>query len=198
MGKIESGKLLYHMTKLSNLDSIIEYGLVARSTLVKNQTVFDDSADEEIIDKRKYLKLDEYVPFHFHPYSSFDVAVKYKYREEEFIYICIKRTLARENGFVIIPRHPLNISNLELLNYDQGIQEIDWEAMEKSSNESAYIHEVRMAECLSNKTVPVEWFQNIAVRNENNRQIVLNKLQKYNGKIPYVNIQPWLSIDNEG
>ena len=76
MGKIQSGQLLYHLTKLSNLDSIIEHGLVSRGILERNGAAFADVADPEIMRKRKEFGLDTYIPFHFHPYSSFDVAVK--------------------------------------------------------------------------------------------------------------------------
>ena len=76
MGKIREGKLLYHLTQLSNLDSIISHGLVPRSVLEQHGAFFSDVADSEIMRKRKAFGLDTYIPFHFHPYSSFDVAVK--------------------------------------------------------------------------------------------------------------------------
>ena len=73
---IKTGKLLYHLTRLSNLDSILEHGLISRKLVKDNGVRFFDIADSEIISKRTELGLDEYTPFHFHPYSSFDVAVK--------------------------------------------------------------------------------------------------------------------------
>ncbi len=196
MGKIHNGKLLYHLTKLSNLDSIIENGLVSRRILLDNSAGFDDVADPAIMSKRTELGLDEYVPFHFHPYSSFDVAVKNTYRDDDFIYICIYRQLAKDNDFVIVPRHPLNSFHVELLSYEDGFEAIDWESMERSSTESDYIHDVRMAECLTNKVIPVNCFQSIAVKDESIQEIVEAKLRKYDGKIPHVNIRPWLNIDD--
>lgn len=191
MGKIQNGKLLYHLTKLSNLDSIIEHGLVSRSILEQNRAPFADVADPEIMRKRKEFCLDAYVPFHFHPYSSFDVAVKNSY-DEEFIYICISRILARKNGFMILPKHPLSAEEVQLLDYDTGIATIDWNAMESSSTLSDYNKNVRMAECLTEKVIPISCFHSIAVKDEPIKQIVEQKLQKISGEKPYVNIQPWL------
>lgn len=193
MGSIRNGKLLYHLTKLSNLDSIIKNGLVSRHILESNQAIFGDVADSQIMSKRKEFGLDYYVPFHFHPYSSFDVIVKNTYSSDEFVYICIYRTLARENGFLILPKHPLSVEDVRLLNFDEGINEIDWDAMESSSTVSDYCKNVRMAECLTDKIIPAKCFQSIAVRNQNVKEIVEKKLQGISEVKPYVNIQPWLN-----
>lgn len=192
MGKIKNGKLLYHLTKLSNLDSIIEMGLVSRRILEREQIAFDDVADPQIMSKRKEFGLDCYVPFHFHPYSSFDVAVKNTY-SDEFIYICIERTLARESGFLILPKHPLSIEEVKLYSFDEGINEIDWDAMESSSTKSDHCKNVRMAECLTNNAIPVSYFQSIAVKNQDLKEFVESKLAVVGGARPYVNIQPWLN-----
>lgn len=62
--------------RVKNLESIIDFGLVPRKILRENTVTFGDVADPEIIRKREVLGLDGYIPFHFHPYSAFDVAVK--------------------------------------------------------------------------------------------------------------------------
>ena len=67
----KEGKLLYHLTELKNLESIIDFGLVPRKILRENTVTFGDVADPEIIRKRESLGLDGYIPFHFHPYSAF-------------------------------------------------------------------------------------------------------------------------------
>lgn len=192
MGKIKSGKLFYHLTKLSNLDSIIQNGLVSRRILESERMAFGDVADSQIMSKRKEFGLDCYVPFHFHPYSSFDVVVKNTY-PDEFIYICILRTLARENEFLILPKHPLSIEEVKLYSFDKGMNKIDWDAMEKSSTTSDHCKNVRMAECLTDKIIPVGCFQSIAVKNQNVKEIVESKLKYIEGARPYVDIQPWLN-----
>lgn len=91
---IETAKnqnLLYHLTKLSNLESIIKYGMLPRRKVMEQGLQFGDIADKQIISKRQELGLDIYTPFHFHPYSAFDVAVKHTYQNEDMIYLCISR-----------------------------------------------------------------------------------------------------------
>lgn len=45
----KEGKLLYHLTELKNLESIIDSGLVPRKILRENTVTFGDVADPEII-----------------------------------------------------------------------------------------------------------------------------------------------------
>lgn len=193
--KIRQGKLLYHLTKLSNLDSIIEHGLVSRKTMKDNGLQFFDIADRAIISKRTTLGLDEYTPFHFHPYSSFDVAVKSTYSNEEFIYICIKRDLAQSNDFKILPRHPLNSEqSFQLYDYNEGFEKIDWDKMHARGAEDSYTKGVKMAECLTSLNIPAKHFHCIYVKNEETQMIVKKKLMSGGivNKPPFVDIGMWL------
>lgn len=165
MGKIKEGKLIYHLTKIENLDSILENGLLCRSLVSSdlfNVNFFDDVADSTIIEKRN--KLRDYVPFHFHPYSSFDNAVKHEHGAENFVYITILRKRARDLNFNILPCHPLSLGSYdEIYNYDEGISCIDWKAMETPLNgldekKTKYVRQVKMAECLAYGRVSVEDF----------------------------------------
>lgn len=61
MADISTQKLLYHFTNIKNLDSIFANGILPRSEIEN----FADVADHEILDSRKKLKLENYVPFHF-------------------------------------------------------------------------------------------------------------------------------------
>jgi hypothetical protein len=194
MAKIQNMKLLFHLTKLSNLDSIIKIGLASRKLLFEHRVLFSDVADPKIMDKRRELGLDGYVPFHFHPYSSFDAAVKYGNQDEPLIYICIEREFARENRFLILPRHPLNLNEVELLDYDEGIKAIDWDTMETSSTSSEYARQVRMAECLTEEIIPLSRFQSIAVRSAEAKSFVELKLVAVSGNKPFVDVRPWFNI----
>lgn len=194
MEKIEEGKLLYHLTKLSNLDSIIEKGLMSREQMVNQEHSFYDVADSNIISERALHGLQEYVPFHFHPYSAFDVAVKNNYKDEEFVYITIKRDWARNQMFKILPEHPLTLASThQLYDYNEGFERIDWETMQSEGNESQYKKQVKMAECLTLKTIQVKDFFCIYVKNEANRQLVKRKLKENNviSFSPYVDIGRW-------
>lgn len=175
----KSGKLLYHLTKFSNLESILAEGLLSRSLLLEDQINFEDVADNEIINKRTRMRLDRYVPFHFHPYSAFDYAVKNSH-DEEFIYICISRDFAKNNDFKILPLHPLTTaSTCDIYEYSEGFNLIDWEAMSQKGNHDAYVKNVKMAECLSEEIVDANDFYCIYVRDEGLVESVIELLEEY-------------------
>ena len=90
---VREKKLLNHLTKVANMEAIIKYGLLSRRWLLEHKVVFGDVAAPQIISKREELGLDPYIPFHFHPYSAFDVAVKNTYSTEKFVYICIIKSI---------------------------------------------------------------------------------------------------------
>ncbi len=195
MGNIKEGKLLYHLTRLSNSDSILEHGLVSRKLVKDSDVRFFDIADQEIISKRTELGLDEFIPFHFHPYSSFDVAVKGTYADEEFIYICISRENAKLKKFKVLPRHPLNNEETyQLYEYEEGFETIDWETMQSPGTEDRYTKSVKMAECLTNLRISAELFQCIYVKSEETRAIVRHKLHSKGimKNPPYVDEGRWL------
>ena len=188
----KEGKYLYHLTKLSNLDSILQYGLLSRRQILGRRIGFDDVADQKIIDKRTKLGLDEFTPFHFHPYSAFDAAVKHTYDAQEMIYICIERELAKNNNFLILPKHPLSEKECEMYEYEEGIQRIDWETLMEVGRKDNYAREVKMAECFTNSVVPPEWIKCFYVPSEKVKKLVEDKMKEneINYPPPYVNVQP--------
>lgn len=194
--KIKSGKLIYHLTKLENLDSILKSGLRSRAALLDKQKDFCDVADPDIIEKREEMELDSLVPFHFHPYSAFDVAVKNTYIEDEFIYITLKREFAKENKFKILTMHPLAKDAILLDDYDEGFEEIDWDTMKKTGCKLDYTKHVKMAECLSINKIKVKDFFQICVKDEETKKLVEQKLKDagITKKPPHVNVQPWCKV----
>lgn len=189
-----NGKLLYHLTRLDNLDSILKHGLVPRKAVIDYNLYFLDVANQEIISKRTELGLDIYTPFHFHPYSSFDVAVKNTYFNENFIYICISRDDAMHNNFKILPRHPLNMEECELMDYKDGFDAIDWDTMQCKGRDDDYAKKVKMAECLTEFIIPPTIFQCIYVKDEETKLLVEKSLKEYDitKKPPYVDVSKWL------
>ena len=188
---VRNKKLLYHLTKLDNMEMIINHGLLPRRFLLEQNIPFGDVADPRIISKREELGLDKYTPFHFHPYSAFDVAVKSTYSTDEFVYICIKRALAEFNDFKILIRHPLSQQECILYNYADGMKNIDWDTMERVGEIDEYSRNVKMAECLTDKCIPAELFQCIYVKDIETQQYI-EELFKNKGILeqpPYVSIQ---------
>lgn len=157
---IKNKKLLYHLTHYSNLENIINNGLLSRNLCKSLLKV--DVADYNILSKRKENRLDDYIPFHFYPNTSFDVAVRSKYNPEDFVYITVSRKFAEENNFKIIPSHPLS-GTYEIFDYQEGFSKIDWEMMEElmdniEENKKKYAKMVKMAECISEKSISVNDF----------------------------------------
>ena len=187
----KEGKLLYHLTELDNLDSILENGLLSRRIIKESKVGFLDVADQEIMSERIAMGLDEYIPFHFHPYSAFDVAVKNTFSEEDFIYICITRDLARSNEFKILSKHPLSSEEFILYDFDEGLNIIDWDTMHITGTTDKYSRNVKMAECLTTLAIPAKCIHCIYVKDENTKVLVEEKLKNKGVDFPppYVNVQ---------
>lgn len=191
--RIKNGRLLYHLTHIDNLESILNNGLLSRNDA--NQLgSFLDVANQDIIRNRHHHELDDYVLFHFHPYSAFDVAVKETYGKENFVYITITRELARENNFKIVPRHPLN-GEFELFDYEEGFQLIDWETMETQmkdftdDDEKAQAKQIKMAECISEEPISASDFFRIHC----NKKYVNDIKGRYNGYRDRITEGVWLN-----
>lgn len=188
----KDGKLLYHLTELSNLESIVRNGLQSRKQLKESQKDFADVADPNIISEREVLGLDGYIPFHFHPYSAFDVAVKNNHAQDIMIYVCISRVFAKNNRFKILPRHPLSAENCILYDFNEGMNKIDWDILMEVGSDAEDAKSIKMAEALCDRTIYVQEFQSIAVATVEDKEKVENILEK-NGvdfPPPFVNVQP--------
>jgi len=159
-------KLLYHLTKVDNFRSIVQYGLLPRRVITSTGIKYTNVANNDIISKRCELGLDCYIPFHFHPYSAFDVAVKNKYGAQRMMYICVFRDYARAAGFKILPKHPLSLSDCELYDYDIGFEMIDWDALTCTDGYSEDAKEIKMAECLTDQVISVNSFACLFVPSE--------------------------------
>lgn len=174
MTDIKSQKLLYHLTNIENLPSILEGGLVSRSKL----TSFDDIADTEIIESRRWLSLEEYVPFHFFARNPFDGGVQSAFPDKKFVLITVRRSQAEKLNWSIIPRHPLASENTVLLEYEEGMNAIDWEVMNQRDYHNDDCKSVCMAECLSPSDVQVNLFFKIFVATEDDKSQVFFELKK--------------------
>lgn len=160
MADYKSKKLIYHLTALKNIPSILEKGLLPRNQL----TSFQDVADKEIIGKRQGLALEGYVPFHWFVNNPFDGVVQKKHKDTPFALIAVKRDLAAKMNWKILPRHPLANDQMALLDYAAGFDAIDWETMNQRDYHDPNCKSVCMAECLALGGVPVSEFFAIYVR----------------------------------
>ncbi len=181
----KNGKLIYHLTALENLPSILKDGLKSRSSM--NGNGFKDVGDSSILESRKSKKLESYVPFHFFSKTPFDYAVQKNNKKIKFVLIAVLRSTAKTNSWKVIPKHPLskvaatgmavnkNATTLNVMDYDKGIEAVDWELMESTKhqydNHTDY-KQTCMAECLSPSTVTSNNLHSIFVETEEDKKKV--------------------------
>lgn len=145
MPSIKEQKLLYHLTSLNNIGSILEKGLQPRSVLHG----FHDVADAEILAGRREHGLGDYVPFHWFARNPFDGRVQKRRPEELFVLVSVRRSMAAQRNWKILPRHPLAKQEFRFYDYKEGFESIDWELMDTRDYGNAQCKSVCMAECLS-------------------------------------------------
>ncbi|MCL6220436.1 DarT ssDNA thymidine ADP-ribosyltransferase family protein [Zunongwangia pacifica] len=186
----KDGKLLYHLTALDNIESILEKGLLPRE---KIDFDFLDVADKEILKDRKKFDLSEYTPFHFFCPTPFSGAAQIAQEDSEFVYIAITRKLAESNKFKIVPRHPLNFDG-NPLEWGEGIETIDWGLMEKRVYSDYDCREACMAESLFKGTILPKHFNCIFVKNEEVKSEIISILKRKNLSIN-VNVNKWFFVN---
>ncbi|AIL59809.1 DarT ssDNA thymidine ADP-ribosyltransferase family protein [Pseudomonas alkylphenolica] len=174
MPDIKDKKLLYHLTSLENLSSILRDGLKPRSQLQG----FADVADAEILRKRQALGLEHYVPFHWFAANPFDGRVQLHSPDTTFVLISVYRTFANQNGWKVIPRHPLANDAIQLLDYDEGFEAIEWDVMSERNYQDPHCKSVCMAECLSPEVVLPNNFSRIYVSSDEVEKVCAAKIRE--------------------
>ncbi len=183
---IKEGYLLYHQTKLNNLKSIIKYGLLSRSIITSQNLHFEDVADPQIIAERIENGLDVYVPFHFHPRTTFDYKIRYNNPNESFIFLCMYRERAEKRNALILTAHPLSNMQPQIYTYAEGINKIDWSTMELTQKNIGYNSQVRMAECLIKDKVEISDISFIYAKDEIDKCNIENVL--YQNDIHHITV----------
>lgn len=188
MGSISSGKLLYHLTNIDNVESIINQGILPRCEI----DGFVDIADTDILDSRKSLNLEEYVPFHFFARNPFDGRVQADYPNDNFVLFTVRRVVAKDNNWNVVPRHPLS-GGIELYDYNEGIAEIDWDKMEERDYSDPECKSICMAECLSPNSVPVEKIFSIFTKDKTDQEMILEHVDSMNKPL-HINVNPYMFL----
>lgn len=161
MPDIKEQKLLYHLTSIENLSSIFQNGLKPRAQL----DAFADVADVEILRKRQALELERYVPFHWFAANPFDGSVQRSRPDSQFVVISVHRNFAIRNRWKVIPHHPLADDGIQLLDYAEGFEAINWDAMNVRDYHDPQCKSICMAECLSPDVVSAGDFFKVFVSN---------------------------------
>jgi hypothetical protein len=79
-------------------------------------------ADSEILNKRKVFELDRYVPFHWFAANPFDGSVQLSRPKSKFVLISVYRSFAKQNGWKIIPRHPLASDDIQIIQLQRRVR----------------------------------------------------------------------------
>lgn len=171
--RIQDGRLFYHVTALKNLRGVFTYGLLARPDVLRQNLLTTDVADQKIIEKRESLGILEYVPFHFFEPTPFTGSIFNSYPFDAFCAITITRGLAKSRGFKICTAHPLSKNpEPQVLPYNEGLESIDWNAMESRDYHDEKSKNACMAECLAISPVSPSDFAIIFVPDENSYRYV--------------------------
>lgn len=190
----KEGKLLYHLTTMNNIENILKLGLLPRSELVAKGLVFDDTANQDILLRRKEQALDEYVPFHFFIKNPYDGAQFKKHPETDFVYITIYRKFLEnsDKGF-IIPEHPLSEAHhtLEVMPYAQGFDKIDWDMLVLRDYSNQECKRACMCEALYKGIVPRKAFCGIKVKTLENKQKIDIMARKFGLECPIDSAETW-------
>jgi len=169
---IRDQKFIYHLTSVDNVPSILCRGLLPRAVLGAG---FTDIADAQIVEGRRAGALECFVPFHWFAKNPFDGRVHRDRPGAHFILIAVARTHAKAHNWKVIAKHPLAGGVGELLDYDTGFNQIDWDTMGRREYLDSVCRHVCMAECLAPGAVPVASFAKIFTPTEGIRQLVLNE-----------------------
>lgn len=177
--KPSEGKLLYHITHVDNMQSILNNGLMSRQQLLNMKNQFVDIANPEIIEKRdEYNHLSNYVLFHFFAKNPFDCAVCHAYGINNMAIITINRERHKDNKFRIIPTHPLDTNTPKIYNYEEGYPLIAWDILDMPANRDyndPIIKKACMAECIVEDIIQPEDFYFVYVYNEQTKSKI-NKM----------------------
>lgn len=193
MSKPSEGKLLYHITHIDNMASILENGLLPRHMLTSGHACFKDIADQNIIDGREHYKRDlsNYVPFHFYAKNPFDGAVCKKYGSENMVIITIHRDLYKKNDFLIIPSHPLDRSDPDIFPYEEGFNLIKWDILDGDSRDyhDPEIKKACMAECDVRYRIRPDVFSFVYIHDTDELNTIMN-LPGVESILPKLQVKP--------
>ncbi|MFJ4248714.1 DarT ssDNA thymidine ADP-ribosyltransferase family protein [Pseudomonas sp. NPDC089741] len=125
----------------------------------------------------------ETVPFHWFAGNPFEGAVQRREPKAQFVLISVYRSTAKQNGWKIVPRHPLAGDSIQLLDYEQGFEAIEWDVMNSREYQDPHCKSICMAECLAPGIVkPTEFFK-IFTPNEEVDALCVAKMQAAGVKV---------------
>jgi hypothetical protein len=174
-------KLLFHMTHIRNLRSILEnHGLLAYSEIAARNTTYQDIANANIQDRRSVTSvplppngvLHEYVPFYFAPRSPMLYSVHHNgINQQDIVYLITDTFKIEQSGlpFLFTDGHAIMYIT-EFYSQLRDLDKLDWAIMEdrywSDTEEDPDRKRRRQAEFLIHRQVPLTVFTGFGVMNE--------------------------------
>lgn len=198
--EVEQVVLLYHITHIDNLRSILQNnGLLAQAIVQKDVQTYIDVANSDIQSRRSRTKipiatggnLHDYVPFYFAPRSPMLYSVCHQggIEQEKMIYFMTNTEMIEQNSlaFVFTDAHAIMMfTNF----YDDltELEQIDWDIMKATVWADDTNHpnrkSKRQAEFLVHEKVPLEVCIGFATMNAKMQQELQTILDEFNIEIP--------------
>ena len=172
----KEGKLLYHVTHIDNLPSIMEEGLLSRNALAA-RGIQPRSSGHRVPGQSPLCKqvLSDYVSFYFYGYNPFtrDFCRKpsapgtREYDSEDKVLITINRKNL-DDTFQILPVLPAGDTPPEILSYDAGFEKIRWDIVNDLNCDlrKPEILRAALAECVVRTCVPFSRLFSFYVKSE--------------------------------
>lgn len=197
---MEQVVLLYHITHIDNLRSILQNnGLLAQAIVQKDVQTYIDVANSDIQSRRSRTRipiatggnLHDYVPFYFAPRSPMLYSVCHQggIEQEKMIYFMTNtETIEQRNlPFVFTDAHAIMMfTNF----YDDlaALEQVDWDIMKATIWTDDIDHpnrkSKRQAEFLVHERVPLEACIGFATMNVKMQQELQAILAEFNSEIP--------------
>lgn len=192
-------KLLYHITDIKNLPSILERGaLVAHSQVSSNKITYADIAHGNIQDRRAitevplppYGMLHDYIPFYFAPRSPMLYAIKqgivenYEGKQSDIIYLVSKTNVMEKynKDFVYTDGHGI-MALTEFYKDLEDLDKVDWNVMKSKywfdNEDNPDRKRRRQAEFLVHEQVELNCFMGIGVYNQQMKEKVNEILKEH-------------------
>lgn len=96
-----------------------------------------------------------------------------EYGSENMAIITLKRELHKVNKFLIIPSHPLDRDEPEICPYEEGLEHIRWDILDRETGRDYRDPEIKkacMAECVMEYVIPIKFFSFVYVYNNEAKQ----------------------------
>lgn len=199
------GRYFYHFTHISNIDSIIENGLLSTNEKYSKSIGHTDLANEDIQTRRSQMdvpcspfgKIHDYVPFYFTTRNPMLLGVLHRKNIDQqlIVFIAISIDKLLEENVIFTDASANKAYPPNFYNAPESLEQLNWDLIDSSKWGRGIEQELnhRMAEVLVHKKVPVEWIDSFIVYNDICKKEIKRIFLKHGLKEPNIAYQPFKS-----